>query len=349
MSFNQPDMINPGNYEEYFILYMDNELGAEQKLMVENFIAQHPHLAQELEILMSTKLPLDDVSFAGKEELFSSSMKVNSVDESLLLYIDNELAPTERKKVEEKISSNEEFSLQHSLLMKTKFDASEKIAHPNKKELYRHTERVVAFKAWMRIAAAIILLLIGSLFFLLNKNDKAVDFTATTIMEKKNGDSNKKEPSPVEQTIPITNASKEVNIIAKTSVDGPRRKVVVKDVSNEKKEVNDVVSPGENIAYKEREVIEFDSKRLVMEPSVPDLALNKIITYTPVTSLASNRIIDEGAQEPADTGGDFKNAKKTSAKGFFRKVTRFIEHNTGIGTANADDEVLIGALALKLK
>ena len=43
MSFNQPDMINPGNYEEYFILYMDNELGAEQKLMVENFIAQHPH------------------------------------------------------------------------------------------------------------------------------------------------------------------------------------------------------------------------------------------------------------------------------------------------------------------
>ena len=348
MSFNQPDMINLSNYEEYFILYMDNELGAEQKLMVENFIARHPHLAQELDVLMNTKLPLDCICFDDKEELFSPSMKVNAVDESLLLYIDNELPSVERKVIEEKISSSDDLALQHSLLMKTKLDASEKISYPNKKELYRYPERVIVFKAWMRIAAAIILLCVGSLFFLLNKNDKPGDLTANTIPGSKNTGANKKE-TLLQQTAPVTDPSRETNIVAKTSVDEPRTKVIAKHGSQKVEEVNDIVLPEENMAVKEREVIHFDANRFTIEPTIPVVAVNKTITHIPVTSLASNRIIDEGAQEPADTGGDFKNTKKTSAKGFFRKVTRFIEHNTGIGTANADDEVLIGAVALKLK
>jgi hypothetical protein len=41
--------------------------------------------------------------------------------------------------------------------------------------------------------------------------------------------------------------------------------------------------------------------------------------------------------------------KKTRGKGFFRKVSRFIQRNTGIGTVNSDNELLIGAVALKLK
>ena len=163
MSFKQNHTINLGNYEEYFILYMDNELHGEQKLMVENFIALHPHLAEELDILMSLKLPADEVSFTGKEELLSGNMKANLVDESLLLYIDNELPAAERKAVEQKITADKDYATQHTLLMQTKLDASEKIQHPNKKELYRHTVRVVSFKIWMRVAGALILLLLGSL------------------------------------------------------------------------------------------------------------------------------------------------------------------------------------------
>ena len=119
-------MINLSNYEEYFILYMDNELDAEQKLMVEAFVAQHPQLAEELDILMSTRLPMDNVSFTGKADLLSASMKVNTVDESLLLYIDNELPANERRAVEQQIDSNKDYALQHSLLMQTKADATEK-------------------------------------------------------------------------------------------------------------------------------------------------------------------------------------------------------------------------------
>ena len=92
-------MINLSNYEEYFILYMDDELNAEERRMVENFVAVHPHLAEELEILLNTKLPVDDVMFSGKEELLSSAMKLNAVAERLLLYVDNELSPAEKNNV----------------------------------------------------------------------------------------------------------------------------------------------------------------------------------------------------------------------------------------------------------
>ena len=134
-------MINLGNYEEYFILYMDNELSAEQKLLVEKFISSHPHLADELEVLMNTRLPVDEVSFHGKDDLLASAMKATIVDESLLLYIDNELTASDKAAVEDKIKADENYALQHTALMQTKLDSSEKILHPNKKELYRNTEK----------------------------------------------------------------------------------------------------------------------------------------------------------------------------------------------------------------
>jgi hypothetical protein len=40
--------------------------------------------------------------------------------------------------------------------------------------------------------------------------------------------------------------------------------------------------------------------------------------------------------------------KKGSVRGFLRKATRFIERRTGINPTNEDDELLIGAIAIKL-
>ena len=58
--------IHLGNYEEFFILYMDNELNEEQVKMVDEFLAAHPDLKAEFEILMSTKLPMEEFSFDKK-------------------------------------------------------------------------------------------------------------------------------------------------------------------------------------------------------------------------------------------------------------------------------------------
>src|SRR5438309_7778784 len=93
-------MITRNNYEEFFLLYVDEELTAEQKKAVDDFVCLHPDLKEELDLLSSTKLPAEDFHFEGKTELFSDSMKVNTVDEALLLYIDHELPMAEAANVE---------------------------------------------------------------------------------------------------------------------------------------------------------------------------------------------------------------------------------------------------------
>lgn len=354
MSFNPNDPIGLHNYEEWFILYLDNELSATEKASVENFVAQHPQLAEELNMLLSTKLPFDDTSFAGKEELFSAAMKAATVDEALLLYIDNELPSAERITVEKKITASADYALQHSLLLQTKLDAAEAVHHPNKKELYRHTERVVAFKVWMRIAAAVVLLLFGSLFFLLNKNGTGSTVDPAVVTNKPNNNSSNQDNSnPVEKIIPQTVLAKdEEKMLVKTKKEKLNQQAPTQIPSVDRK-VKQLPLPSSNeteVVVKEREVIKFDVERFTADAKVDDVvALNNTITHTAVTSALPDRTTDEGPEETAGSDGDFNQTRKTPAKGFFRKVSRFIERRTGIGTVNADNELLIGAVALKLK
>ena len=48
-------MITRDNYEELFLLYVDDELTAEQKKAVDAFVLLHPDLKAELDLLCSTK------------------------------------------------------------------------------------------------------------------------------------------------------------------------------------------------------------------------------------------------------------------------------------------------------
>ena len=105
------------NYEEYFVLYMDGELTAEETVAVENFLAANPDLKEEMDILLSTKLPAEDISI-DKAFLMSDSMKLNAIDEALLLYVDEELNGEEKKEVEKKISTNTDYNSSTSALFK---------------------------------------------------------------------------------------------------------------------------------------------------------------------------------------------------------------------------------------
>lgn len=353
MSFNENHIINQSNYEEWFVLYMDNELSASQKEMVNRFLLLHPHLQEELDLLLSTKLPADDVVFFDKSSLRSGAMKLNIVDESLLLYIDNELSTTEQKRVEEKIASNADFRLQHQLLQKTKLDPSEVILYPDKKELYRHTEKVVAlFPVWMRVAVAVIILLFASLFFLTGDSEKVASPDA--------GLAQKVEPvKPATEKLPqpANNLQQSVqpesqSVIAKVET---RQQPAVKQTPVAQPTLSDKTTKPLLLPLKEEgietaalakvEAVTTNTSALTEKQAV---ALNKIVANPSVTSatLASYNPI-ESPEEPAVTEGDFE-PKRTSAKGFLRKVTRFLERRTGLGTANADNEILVGAVALKL-
>ncbi|MBS1574079.1 MAG: hypothetical protein JST09_02145, partial [Bacteroidetes bacterium] len=93
--------IDRHNYEEFFLLYVDNELMTEQKKLVEQFIQENPDLAIELEILQQTTLQADDsIVFDGKESLLRSEthsiVNMDNYEEYLIAYIDNELNDQEK-------------------------------------------------------------------------------------------------------------------------------------------------------------------------------------------------------------------------------------------------------------
>lgn len=329
---------------------MDNELSSEEKTQVEAFLLLHPHLQEELDLLLSTKLPEEIVSFQGKEELSAAAMKLNVVDESLLLYLDNELPAAAKKTVEEKLAADKEYQLQFALLQQTKLDASETISYPNKKELYRRTERVALFPTWMRIAVAVVLVLFATLFFVLNTNKQSVNIgfaqTEKPVQEKKTSlPSNRilesATPSQQTPTIAVNTLGKD----RKTQTEKAGKNVVLPRKDKATMENISSANQSETIALTKPESIRIDVKKPTEQQSI---TVNKLVATPSVTSVTPASYNNQNNPEvTAGIDGDFK-IKRTSAKGLLRKVSRFLEKRTGIGTVNADNELLVGAVALKL-
>ena len=162
MSSNNPHIIpahlTRDNYEEAFLLYIDEELTADQKAAVEAFAALHPDLQEELHLLMDTKLPaLENVAVMDKSFLMADSMKGTAIDEDLLLYIDNELDASKKDVVEKRLQKRKGLPAAATLLAKTKLDPTETVVYPYKEELYRKSERRI-YAAWWRVAAAAVLM-----------------------------------------------------------------------------------------------------------------------------------------------------------------------------------------------
>ncbi len=151
--------INRNNYEEFFLLYADNELDAETKLAVENFVEQNADLAVELNMLLKTKSAPEEISFADKDLLLrteGNSINETNYEEYFLLYIDNELSTAKREEVEM-------YVLQHPKLQKefisfkTGYASSgNNLSYGNKEDLYRtEKKRTVYMRPWRFAAAAI--------------------------------------------------------------------------------------------------------------------------------------------------------------------------------------------------
>jgi hypothetical protein len=150
--------INRNNYEEIFLLYVDNELDAESRLAVENFMQQNPDLVVEFEMLMQTRSVADETIFFDKDILLRTEgdgINETNYGEYFLLYIDNELSAAKREEVER-------YVLQHPRLqdefttLKQAVLAPEMISYGNKKDLYRtERRRTVYLRSWRWAAAAI--------------------------------------------------------------------------------------------------------------------------------------------------------------------------------------------------
>ncbi len=69
-------IINVANYEEWFLSYIDNELSADQKNLVEQFIAKNSAAKKEFELLQQSKLQPETIVFSNKESLYRKEEKV---------------------------------------------------------------------------------------------------------------------------------------------------------------------------------------------------------------------------------------------------------------------------------
>jgi hypothetical protein len=347
MSSDHNNIINLTNYEEYFILYMDDELTAEQKTRVEQFLQENPHLKTELDCLLNTKLPAEEITFTNKEELMSSQMKTEIIDEKLFLFLDNELNAEEKSRVETQLQSDAAYQLQYNSLLQTRLDPSDIIAYPDKKELYRHSAVVISFTTWMRIAAAVILVATASLLFVFYPNNHNNNHGVAII--------NTPVKVPTQISSPTTTLPQKENAIAQQQ--SPSKEVESKEVKA--RMLIEHPAAVQQLATREntpaiKNIIKLQPIQLPQSNNqiAVNIPTNDIITTTPVTNATPatyNHSEDVAVNKvPEVSNPDAEPRYRGSVKGFLRKAARTIERRTGIGTANADEEVLIGAVAVKL-
>ncbi len=180
--------LDRNNYEEFFLLYVDNELTAAQKKSVEQFIQENPDLAMELEILQQTVVAADDsVVFTGKDALLKkesgSLINMSNYEEYLISYIDDELNTAERKAFETFAASHPQVKEELSVYMQTKLHPEEEIVFANKEVLYRKEEkvRVISMQWWkIAVAAAVILVAGVGTFTVLTKKDNSTTIDVAT-------------------------------------------------------------------------------------------------------------------------------------------------------------------------
>lgn len=149
--------INRHNYEEFFLLYADNELCAADRKAVEVFVAENPDLKKELQLLLQTISSADAVVFDNKDFLLKPA--ITPLQEQLLLFTDDEQTAADKEKTQQLINSSTEAAKEFALLQQTKLQPDTAIVYTNKKELYRKEEGRVVRIAWWRVAAAAVLLL----------------------------------------------------------------------------------------------------------------------------------------------------------------------------------------------
>ncbi|MFN8253167.1 MAG: hypothetical protein U0V75_14960 [Ferruginibacter sp.] len=148
--------INRHNYEEFFLLYADDELSAADRKAVEVFVAENPDLEAELQLLLQTVMPAEDMRFEYKDILLKEEM--TPLQQQLLLYMDDELPAADKTIITRLIDTDAVAAKEAAILLQTKLQPDTSISYAHKKELYRKEEGRLVRMNWRRAVAAAVLL-----------------------------------------------------------------------------------------------------------------------------------------------------------------------------------------------
>ena len=353
--------IDRHNYEEYFILYWDNELSEEQKQEVEKFVSETDDLQEEFRLLGETRFrPDDTIQYEYKKFLLGhggESVNIANYKEQLLSYIDDELTPVQQKQLEEFISIHPAAQKELAQLQKVKLEPEQDIVFPDKSILYRREERTPVIRlTWLRVAvAAAVIIIAGLVTFRLttgNSNGTTEEFATAKksdeikLKENENSpgsntiaDNNKKinDNTPETKTRPESPAPAETNQLAVTGKS-----------KDKKYRVPDVKSIEEDEPVIAQTEIQENTPEETIFPE-PVKTTGETVAYNEMEK-KNNLFENTGVTErPTPSYSIYNESPKESGglKEFFRKTTRMIERRTR--SQNTDDnKLLVGVFAVSL-
>ncbi|MEO6404676.1 MAG: hypothetical protein ABIY51_11110 [Ferruginibacter sp.] len=369
--------INRHNYETFFLMYADNELSVSERATVEQFVQLHPDLKEELSLIMETILPIEPISFTGKNNLLKTSVD-ELMQEKLLLHLDNELDAEQTNELEKIINTDKLIASEWMLLQVTKLDAGDTIVFKVKSVLYRRERDNVVVMRFVKYAVAAALIGMGFYFgiFLIQNNNQQ---TGTAVAVKNQGVSGTKNDAQsslgsnpvakVNNTNPV--ATEENNNQKPADIISTKQAQVAKNndklVANKNQQKNTQADqkpvptserslainplpkqhnaiPEHLINIKEEQIASLITKE---KPATVDVQ-DKTITPLQDNNSARLAMLDAN-KENADDRILFMNEEKvtrTKAAGFLRKLKRTVERKTRIRTG---DEIKIAGFSFALK
>ncbi len=153
--------INIQNYEAFLLDYMEGNLSSEDTVALQIFAAQHPDLNIDLNDLELVELSTDEISFDSKENLKKNLIS----DEQFVAYIENELNPAERNRLDALVAKDEKLARELKLFKHTLLSSDKAIVFKNKNSLKKQEPKVLWLFSREVLAAAASLVLLFGLWF----------------------------------------------------------------------------------------------------------------------------------------------------------------------------------------
>lgn len=356
----QEMVITRDNYEAYFVMYVDDELNVSERKAVEAFIEQNPDLEEEMVMLQQSVLrPNDQIVFEPKELLYKgaavqSPINEQNCEEYFVLYGDDELTNAEKEKVEQFVYHHPQYQAEFELIQQVKLLPDNSLSFPGKAYLYRTEEddnRVIAFPWWRLTAAAIAILVIGSLaWYIANNNSTTTqpEFAGKTPSTEPTG-SNTTQPQVVssnnnDATSPADNGVADIEIkeLVNRTTDTKQPVEIVTTVNkkNIPEQRNKQEPPYVQQVKMPTPVQDPEKNDIAIQPKLIKVAVDNtheepavktsLIKSTINAPLAVHTVANKTEDEPDQSSTYVLNApiNKTPLRGFFRKVSRVVDKVT---------------------
>jgi hypothetical protein len=364
--------INRHNYEAYFLLYVDNELSQAEMDAVDAFANCHPDLAEELVMLQQSVAKPDNIKFDAKEKLLTQNGIPASLQEKLLLYLDNECTRSDTAIIESLLQQDSTAAHEWTILQQTKLDKTEQVFFAHKEGLYKKESGKIVAIRWWRLAAAAIVIgfgIFGTVHYF-NTNTPQTNLAANQPAATKKATATTTIP-----TTPVTqNANTSTAIVNQSNTIAPDTTIVTplkKQLNiggaesnfalnkNDKKTTTPQIpavtttatqQPLENINNNGSNNTTVSTVTPQKQEATIAKLENNINSSIPAeiqpNKLAVPAVYKQNTDSDDDTyasNDDDNRRGRTKLGAFFKKVKRTIERKTN--TANSDDEIKIANLS----